>query len=186
MQELWVSKPPHATNCWPFSTTERVWAHLPWEENKRMRRVRGYLVQEKEGWCRLVQMNRRKLQCLFQLHLLLLWSVLWWETVWNRINKDNCITINRTVLKAIVFPHHQLGNCLLGRWWLGQGGGALRWEKPPRGPSSGSSANKSGIFWDILKMMIRSYRDWVLVWKPKCVHVNVFSGAVADVSRELI
>ena len=137
MQDVRVSPPPHATNCWPLSTTERVWPYLPWEENKRMRRVRGYLVLEKEGWCRLVQMIWRMFRCLFQLHLLLLWSVLWWETVWNRINNDNCITINRTVLKAIVFPHHQLGNCLLGRWWLGRGGAGREGEKPPE-PSSAS------------------------------------------------
>ena len=41
------------------------------------------------------------------------------------------------MLKAIVFPHHQLGNCLLGRWWLGRGGAGREGEKPPE-PSSAS------------------------------------------------
>ena len=54
MQDFLVYLPPQATSCRPLSTTERVWLALPWEENRRMRRMRGYLVQEKEGWCRLV------------------------------------------------------------------------------------------------------------------------------------
>ena len=39
--------PPQTTNS--RLKTERVWKDLPWEENKRMR---GYLVQEKEGCSR--------------------------------------------------------------------------------------------------------------------------------------
>ena len=44
--------------------------------------------------------------------------------------------------------NHLLDNCLLGRWWLGQGGGGgtLRWEgeKPPE-PSSASRSEMNSV-----------------------------------------
>ena len=45
------------------------------------------------------------------------------------------------LLIGLHYKFHQLGNCLLGRWWLeqGGGGGAPRWETPP-GPSPGSQS----------------------------------------------
>ena len=37
MQSVFVYSPPHATSCWPFPTTERVWSILPLEEKTRPR-----------------------------------------------------------------------------------------------------------------------------------------------------
>ena len=48
------------------------------------------------------------------------------------------------MLKAIVFPHHQLGNCLLGRWWLGRGGAGREGEEPPE-PSSASGPEMNTV-----------------------------------------
>ena len=48
--------------------------------------------------------------------------------------------------KDLLVKTHQLGNCLLGRWWLGQGGGvgAPRWEGET---SSGCESGMNNIYW---------------------------------------
>ena len=57
MQDVMVSNPPQATSWRPFSTTERVWYFLPWEENERMRRMRGLPGAGKGGIVQLAAGN---------------------------------------------------------------------------------------------------------------------------------
>ena len=128
MQDFLVDPPPQATSCLPLPMTEREWSPLPEEEHDRkMKRMRGY-IEEKEGWCSWHQLGM--LQCLLELlHILRWWSVLRKECRMKYEQQNGLFIIavfeywSHGYADWVTDDNHQLGNCLLGRWWLQQDGG---------------------------------------------------------------
>ena len=65
------------------------------------------------------------------------------------------VCVFETFLLGLSSNENHLGSCLLGRWWLGQGGGAgaPRWEgggKPPE-PSHSSGSKDPNVNWSFHK-----------------------------------
>ena len=88
--------------------------------------------------------------------------------------------------KDLLVKTHQLGNCLLGRWWLGQGGGvgAPRWEGET---SSGCESGMNNIYWGTQVLgwwsLVMSTVIIFLVWTDRNVKFTFCPDSKAETTQ---
>ena len=195
MQDLLtrVSPPPQATSILPSLITEREWRCLPWDWIKGWKGWRKGMIRmmntwERKRWDGAVGVSWERFNAWFSSNSSAdneTCNVSYMKTVWNTNN--NMVYFHWTdKISVRVISHwfdpdynHQLGNCLLGSWWFGEGneGGTSGWEgeKPPK-PSSLNWITSSQSIRNIKTNLSNECVQWVwchcqaLIWRPYQLH----------------